>query len=187
VLYDVPGSVTGPERLERTVSEMDNRPEPERWQVSGATTASRLESWAGILAETHLAFDVHATFRTPARFGGAVTRRTIGDLVLVDCASSPFLGHRGRSQMGPPDDGAQSEEILGFQFICRGVELVREGRREIALKAGDFVLWDGMAPTDVEIVEAFSKRTLLIPRERALAVCPRLADVDAMPTLAGSG
>ena len=37
------------------------------------------------------------------------------------------------------------------------------------------VLWDGLQPTDVEIVEAFYKRTLLFPRERVLAVCPRLA------------
>ena len=38
----------------------------------------------------------------------------------------------------------------------------------------------------IEITEPFYKRTLLFPRERVLAVCPRLGDLDALPSLAGS-
>ena len=89
--------------------------------------------------------------------------------------------------MGGCRTDAQPEDILGFQFVCRGVELVRERGRSVALNAGDIVLWDGLQPTDVEIVESFYKRTLLFPRERVLAVCPRLADVRAMPPLDHSG
>jgi hypothetical protein len=59
-------------------------PEPERWRVRGGDTTARLQSWQEILAHTHLAFDVHPTSRTPARFQGAVTRRAIGDLMIVD-------------------------------------------------------------------------------------------------------
>jgi AraC family transcriptional regulator, positive regulator of tynA and feaB len=161
--------------------------EPERWRVSGATGSRRLESWSEILETTHLAFDVHATSRTPDDFRGAVTRRTLGDLALVDCAASPFLGHRSRAVIGGRRADAQSEDILGFQFVCKGVELVREGSRSVVLQAGDVVLWDGLQPTDVEIVESFYKRTLLFPRERVLAVCPRLADLRAMPALDQSG
>ncbi len=159
----------------------------ERWRVSGADSAQRLESWREILAATHLDFDVRFTHRTPPRFNGAVTRRAIGDLRLVDCAASPFLGNRGRGVMGAGREDAQPEEIFGFQFVCKGVELVREGGRELALTAGDVVLWDGLQPTEVEIVESFYKRTLLFPRERALAVCPRLAEPDTLPSLEGSG
>jgi AraC-like DNA-binding protein len=161
--------------------------EPERWRVNGASTSRRLESWAEILAQTHLAFEVDSTPRTPSRFDGAVTRRKIGDLMLVDCAASPFVGRRSRAVMGASSDGHQSEEILGFQFVCRGVEQVKEGGRELALTAGDIVLWDGMQPTDVEIVESFYKRTLLFPRRRVLAVCPRLGEVNAFPSMAQSG
>ena len=156
--------------------------EAERWRVGGGSLGHRLESWAEILAETHLAFDVRPTHRTPVKFRGAVTRRRIGEVSLVDCAASPFLGHRGRSVMG-----GRSEDILGFQFVCRGVELVREGSRQLALTAGDVVLWDGLQPTDVEIVEPFYKRTLLFPREQVLAVCPRLAELGALPPLDASG
>jgi AraC-like DNA-binding protein len=140
-----------------------------------------------VLAATHLSFDVHATNRTPDGFQGAVKRRAIGELMLVDCAAAPFLGHRDAGLIGMPPAGAQSDDILGFQFVYRGVELVREGGRELALSAGDIVLWDGLQPTEVEIVESFYKRTLLFPRERVLSVCPRLADLRALPSLDGSG
>ncbi len=79
------------------------------------------------------------------------------------------------------------ESIVGFQFVGKGVELVREGGRELALTAGDVVLWDGLQPTEVEIIEPFCKRTLLFPRERVLAVCPRLGEQDAFPPLERSG
>jgi AraC family transcriptional regulator, positive regulator of tynA and feaB len=161
--------------------------EPERWRVSGAGESRRLQSWAEILADTHLAFDIHGTPRTPGRFDGAVTRRKLGDLVLVDCAASPFVGHRSRSLMGGVIDGRQPEDILGFQFVCKGVEKVCEGDRKLALTAGDVVLWDGLQPTDVEIVQAFHKRTLLFPRDRVLALCPRLGEVGAFPSLTESG
>jgi AraC family transcriptional activator of tynA and feaB len=130
---------------------------------------------------------VHATNRTPDDFHGAVKRRAVGELMLVDCAASPFVGHRGDSLIGASDAGAQSDDILGFQFVYKGLELVREGGRELALSAGDVVLWDGLQPTEIEIVEPFYKRTLLFPRERVLSVCPRLADLSALPSLDCSG
>ena len=161
-------------------------PAPERWQVRGADEDSRMESWSSILATTHLSFDVSATGHTPRRFQGAVTRRAIGDVMLLDCAASPFLGRHDPVEIGCRP--GSHDDVLGFQFVFRGVELVREGPgRRLALKAGDIVLWDGTQPTEVEIVEPFYKRTLLFPRERVLALCPRLAALDTLPSLAGSG
>jgi len=160
---------------------------PERWRAGGSSTARRLQSWSEILAATHLGFDVHATHRTPVEFHGAVTRWAIGDLMLVDCAASPFLGHRSRLVMGGARDERRHENVLGFQFVGKGIELVREGSRELALRSGDVVLWDGLQPTEVEIVESFYKRTLLFPRDRVLAVCPRLAELKALPPLEGNG
>jgi AraC family transcriptional regulator, positive regulator of tynA and feaB len=160
---------------------------PERWRARGSSTARRLQSWSEILAATHLGFDVHPTHRTPVEFHGAVTRWPIGDLILVDCAASPFLGHRSRGVMGGQREERRHDNVLGFQFVGRGVELVREGSRELALRSGDVVLWDGLQPTEVEIVEPFHKRTLLFPRDRVLSVCPRLAELSALPPLQGNG
>jgi AraC-like DNA-binding protein len=157
----------------------------ERWCPRGADPATRLRSWSEILAATHLAFEVKPTLRTPGRFQAVVTRRPIGDLMLVDCAASPFLGHRD-SQVIAARSEFVHEHVLGFQFVCKGVELVREGDRQLALRPGDMVLWDGLQPTEIEIAEAFYKRTLLFPRDRVLAVCPRLAGLEALPSLQGS-
>jgi AraC family transcriptional regulator, positive regulator of tynA and feaB len=158
---------------------------PERWRPRGADTAARLRSWSDILATTHLAFEVRPTFRTPTRFQAAVTRRPIGDLMLVDCAASPFLGLRSAAVIDGQSDVGHGN-VLGFQFVCKGVELVREGDRELALTPGDMVLWDGLQPTEIEIAASFYKRTLLFPRDRVLAVCPRLRGLEALPSLAGS-
>jgi AraC-like DNA-binding protein len=161
--------------------------EPECWRAAGSNATRRLRSWSEILAATHLRFDVSPTHRTPDQFQGAVTRRAIGDLMLVDCAASPFRARRPAALIGDPGDGLQSENILGFQFVGKGVELVREGGRQLALTAGDVVLWDGLQPTEVEIVEPFYKRTLLFPRDDVLAVCPRLAELSELPSLQASG
>lgn len=158
--------------------------EGERWRASGARTARRLESWSEILATTHVAFDVRPTWRTPAQFQGLVSRRTLDGLTLVDCAAAPFLGHRSAAVI---DGKLGHEAILGFQFVAKGVELVRERGRQLAVSAGDIVLWDGLQPTEVEIIEPFFKRTLIFPRERVLALCPRLAELDALPPLDRNG
>jgi AraC family transcriptional activator of tynA and feaB len=150
----------------------------ERWRLGGVRGAAGLAAWEEILTTTHLAFDVRPTCRTPGAFHATVTRRRFGDLALVDCAASPFLGDRSLALMGE-----HPEEIVGFQFVRKGVELVRESRREIALTSGDIVLWDGLQPTQVEVVEPFVKRTLIFPRERVLAVSPRLADLKALPPM----
>jgi AraC-like DNA-binding protein len=160
---------------------------PERWRVAGGSPSRRLDAWADVLAATHLAFDVRASVRTSADFHGAVTRHRLGDLMLVDCAATPFVGHRGQPVMDGGPEQRRHESILGFQFVGRGVELVREGGRQLAVSAGDVVLWDGLQPTNVEIVEAFYKRTLIFPRDRVLAVCPRLAEQEVFPSLDGNG
>jgi AraC-like DNA-binding protein len=155
--------------------------------VTGAGATRRLDEWSEILAATHLAFDVRSTPRTPGDFRAAVTRRRFGDLSLVDCAAAPFLGRRSSAEIDCDAEQRARESIVGFQFVGKGVELVREGGRQLALTAGDVVLWDGLAPTEVEIIEPFYKRTLIFPRDRVLAVCPRLGEQNAFPPLDRSG
>ena len=160
--------------------------EPERWSVGGGSTARRLDAWSDVLASTHVAFDVYATHRTPRDFRGIVKRRRLGELALVDCASAPFSGHRGPAHVDDSPSG-RSAAVLGLQLVCRGVEKVKEGARELAVTAGDIVLWDGQQPTDIEVVEPFYKRTLMFPRELVFAACPRLAEQKALPPLGNSG
>jgi AraC-like DNA-binding protein len=155
---------------------------PERWRLRAVPSGAGLDAWTEILAATHLSFDIRATPRTPERFNGAVSRRRFGGLALVDCASSPWLGRHTRAVTGD-----KAEPIIGFQTVRKGVELVRESGREVTLTTGDIVLWDGWQPTEVEVVEPFLKRTLIFPRERVLAVCPRLGELKALPPLNQNG
>ena len=161
--------------------------EGERWCVSGVGAVRRLQVWSDILAATHVAFDVRPTSRTPESFSGAVRRHRLGDLMLVDCTATPFLGGRDAGVVGEGGDQRRQENVLGFQFVARGLEMVREGSRKLAVSAGDVVLWDGLQPTEVEIVEPFYKRTLMFPRDRVLALCPRLGELDALPPLDRGG
>ena len=158
----------------------------ERWSARGHDLGSQLASWSDILATTHLTFEVSATHRTPKTFVGGVVRRAIADLMLVDCTASPFRGHRSSVVIGASGP-TEHEDVLGFQFVHKGVETVREGSREITLTPGHLALWDGLQPTEIEIIEPFYKRTLLFPRRRVLEVCPRLADLGGLPALDGSG
>ena len=159
----------------------DWSPEPERWRLRSSLGVRALAEWTDILAETHLRFDVCSTQRTPSTFYGAVTRRRFGDLALVDCASSPFLARSESSA-----DSGPHASIFGLQFVRKGVEQVRERSRQMSLTAGDVILWDGLMPVEIEVIEPFLKRTVIFPRERLLAVCPRLDDVGSLPPLGRS-
>jgi AraC family transcriptional regulator, positive regulator of tynA and feaB len=158
----------------------------ERWTARGHDLNSQLDSWSDILESTHLYFEVSATHRTPDKFSGGVIRRAVDDVMLVDCVSLPFRGRRDSSMIGSRGP-LERENVLGFQFVHKGVEVVREGDREITLSPGHIAIWDGLQPTDIEIIKPFHKRTLLFPRDRVLAVCPRLAELRSLPPLARSG
>jgi AraC family transcriptional activator of tynA and feaB len=158
----------------------------ERWSARGRDVTSQLDSWSEILESTHLHFEVSPTHRTPARFSGGVVRQAIDDLMLVDCVSVAFRGRRDSATIGAGGPIAQ-EDVVGFQFVRKGVETVRESSREITLTPGSIAIWDGLEPTDIEIVEPFRKRTLLFPRNRVRAVCPRLGELGPLPSLDHSG
>lgn len=156
----------------------------ERWSAHGKDVTQQLESWGEIMAQTHLTMEVSATHRTPAPFVGGVVRRQIGDLMLVDCAAAPFRGRRSQEMISAY---SADEDRLGFQFVHKGAETVHDRGRAIDLVPGSVVMWDGLQPTELEVMQPFYKRTLLFPRSRVLAVCPRLAELDGLPPLESSG
>jgi AraC-like DNA-binding protein len=157
------------------IDEAANGTEPERWRLQGARGRRAIEEWTDILAETHVSFEVASTHRTPSTFSAAVTRRRFGDLAMVDCAASPFVART---------TGATS--VFGLMSVRKGIEQVRDRSHQLNLAAGAVMLWDGMRPVEVEVVEPFLKRTVIFPRDRVLADCPRLRDSPALPPLGES-
>ncbi|RTL66923.1 MAG: helix-turn-helix domain-containing protein [Pseudonocardiaceae bacterium] len=148
----------------------------ESWQVDSASTRP-VPEWEDVLAATHVAFDV----KLPdiGRFAGRVERRRLGALDLVECSCTPFAGRRTSALMGDP-----GEDNIGLQMVLHGAEKVIRSRTEHhVLEAGAIGLWDGARAVGVEVVEPFTKRTLIFPRDLVHSVSPRLADVGSVSSL----
>jgi AraC-like DNA-binding protein len=149
------------------------------WRVRSGDPRRRTAAWEGVLASTHVGFDVRLP--EPEAFSAAVSRRRFGALSLVECACGAFRGRRGRAVMGDPGEGS-----IGLQIVRHGAERVLRGRAAgRTLTAGAVGLWDGTRPVEVDVPGPFRKRTVIIPRDLVHAVSPRLADVDSVPALAG--
>jgi AraC family transcriptional activator of tynA and feaB len=153
----------------------------ERWRVAAGRGSRAASEWEDVLAATHVAFDVRLPDHGAGGFTGTVERRRFGPLSLVDCSCTPFSGRRGTAVLG----GGTGDGSVGLQMVRRGAErVIRSRTRQHVLEAGAVGMWDGSRTVGVEVVEAFTKRTLIFPRELVHAVSPRFADVDALPWLA---
>jgi AraC-like DNA-binding protein len=160
------------------VSEHD-RDVPERWRVRTDVGRSGAAAWEDVLAATHVAFDVRLPGHESGQFIGTVQRRWVGPLCLVDCVCTPFTGRRGRAVMGD-----RGEDTLGLQMVRRGAErVIRPHNRQHVLTPGAVGLWDGSQAVGVDVVEPFSKRTMIFPRDLVYAVSPRLAEVEGLSAL----
>jgi AraC family transcriptional regulator, positive regulator of tynA and feaB len=152
----------------------------ERWRVRAAGGRRAEAEWEGVLAATHVAFDVRLPAPDADAFAGSVRRQQVGALSLVDCVCMPFGGRRGRAVMGD-----RGEDTIGLQMVHRGVErVIRPNNRQHVLTAGAVGVWDGSRAVGVDVVEPFRKRTMIFPRELAHAVSPRLDEVEGLSSLA---
>jgi AraC family transcriptional regulator, positive regulator of tynA and feaB len=153
----------------------------ERWRVQAGRGSRGASEWEDVLAATHVAFDVRFPDQGAGAFTGTVVRRRVGRLSLVDCMCTPFSGQRGSAVMG----GGTGEGSVGLQIVRRGAErVIRSHTQSHVLEAGAVGMWDGSRAVGVEVVEPFTKRTLILPRELVHAISPRFADVEALPWLA---
>jgi AraC-like DNA-binding protein len=152
----------------------------ERWRVHPGSGSRGATEWEDVLAATHVAFDVRLPDNGAGAFSGTVQRRRIGQLSLVDCVCAPFSGQRGTALTGGAGEGS-----IGLQIVRRGAERVFRSRtQQHVLEAGAVGIWDGARAVGVEVVEPFTKRTLIFPRELVHAISPRFADVESLPWLA---
>lgn len=158
----------------------DNAIAPQSWKVASKPGLDgALEEWSAILAKTHAPFvDVKSTDSTPSVFHGAATRWKLGDLTLVDCDCLPW---RGRKE--PPERHAGTDSFVGLQLVRRGsVRRTLLGSRSVA-RPGDVGLWGSWEKEDVEVLDRFAKRTLIIPLNRMMAASPRLTTNNDLPSL----
>lgn len=159
---------------------IDDAIAPESWKISSTPGSDGvLEEWSAVIAATHAAFaHVRSTDSTPSVFHGAITRWKLGDLMLVDCDCLPWQGRKD-----PHDCRVGPDSVVGLQLVRRGsVSRTRRGSRIVA-RPGDVGLWGSWEWMDGEVHERFAKRTLIIPLNRMMAVSPRLAANNELPSL----
>lgn len=155
---------------------------PESWEVRSRPRTDGMDDWAEVLAQTHVPFELQTTDNTPAVFHGAVTRWELGDLMLVDCDCLPVRGHNLLGNRDPDGDS-----VVGLQVVRRGSESYTTPHRTAVARPGDVKLWASWDPVEIEVIERFAKRTLILPLERMIAVSPRFSADNVLPTLQNDG
>lgn len=124
--------------------------------------------------------DTHVRCATSARrwaFGARFSRTRFGGLALVEASVPPCRVRRGRRELAEQDGG-----VFGVQVVLRGHELIGPDRH--SLGPGGLLVWDAARPVDVDVVEPLVKRTLVMPRDEALAACPGLSGLAGVPLAA---
>jgi AraC family transcriptional regulator, positive regulator of tynA and feaB len=159
---------------------LDSAVARESWKVSTKPSlGGAIAEWSAVLAETHASsVDVRRSDNSPAVFHGAVTRWKLGDLMLVDCDCLPWQGRKV-----PPECYIGPDSAVGLQLVRRGsVSRDVRGNPRVS-RPGDVGLWGSWETVDIEVLDRFAKRTLIIPLNRMIAASPRLSAVNDLPKL----
>ncbi len=131
------------------------------WPLRALPPVDAVEGFRHAISATHLPWDLVADDRSVAGGSEQVVERRFGALRVVDCASGPVSGRRGRRQIaGSP------AEYIGALFVLDGGEVLQFGRSEITLTAGMAVIWDSTVAGRFAVPAHIRKRTLFVPRER---------------------
>jgi AraC-like DNA-binding protein len=131
--------------------------------------AQRMEAWRDILAESKLDLEIWPTPRSPEVFRAMMKRWGLGEMAILDCRSDPCAGRRS----DPGSSGAASECAV-ITFVRDGTMAVSDGEGTASVAAGHGMVWDGVSPLEFEVSEPLSKRIVVVPRDRALAMVPGL-------------
>jgi AraC-like DNA-binding protein len=148
----------------------------ERWDIGALPRGDRAEGWRQVITETHLPWRIDRARDDPAAFTARLRRERLGGLSLIDCRCDPSSGGRGR-----PELTATRDAYVGVLTVLRGREVLEQDGREVELRAGGLAIWDSERPARFAVREPLVKRTLLVPRDRFAAVCPRPERLTALP------
>ena len=105
----------------------------------------------------------HAGARSTARSRGGASATS---------RSSTAPRHRSLGRSGSAADRAARRASSGSSSSARASSACASASRELSLDAGDVMLWDGLMPVEIEVIEPFVKRTVIFPRERAARRLP---------------
>ncbi|MEE8600981.1 helix-turn-helix domain-containing protein [Euzebya tangerina] len=129
------------------------------WSASDLPHSGRLAGVRAALSDTHLPWQIDPP-STPSVVCD-LRWHSLDDARVVECATGPIEGRRGRAELRRTDD-----EMLAVLLVMSGREHVRQGEVVVDLGAGDLLVWDSRVPASFCVREPLHKITLMVPRDR---------------------
>jgi AraC-like DNA-binding protein len=166
---------------QRLITAAARRDDSEPWNL-----IEDLDAWSEALGRTHVPFSL-----TPARdtgrhdFSASVRAQSVGEMSLVDVVTAPYGGRRTLRHVH-----ASPRDVVVFQYIAAGRQVVRQGDDVLTVGSGDLLVWDNEANCSYEVLETVQKHTLVVPRplaESLLPVAHTPALVQTIPGRRSSG
>jgi AraC-like DNA-binding protein len=138
----------------------ESPPGRQEFTLAGVAEADREELWERIVSATHVGMSLRFAADRPRRpFHGAVRRRAIGDLALVDAECDPCGGVRGRSRIAGSDD-----DLVAVMVTRSGGEFLARDDVQADLRPGGLLIWESHRPARFAVRGRFAKRTLIARR-----------------------
>jgi AraC-like DNA-binding protein len=137
---------------------------PAGWRLT-----DQIGLYTDILRDSYLPFAVSAAPGVIQPFSASVRDLPLGEMRWVEGLSSPHRGTRAAREVS-----ATPRDVVGLQFVVTGRQLVAQGAEVLELRAGDMMVWDSDTIATYEITATIRKQTLVIPRDLAVSLLPRL-------------
>ncbi|MFC4950668.1 helix-turn-helix domain-containing protein [Pseudonocardia sp. GCM10023141] len=137
------------------------------WSLQQWPAPERPEALRHMINRTHLPWQIDVDRDPDPRATATIAARAVDDLLLVDCATGPCSGRRGRAEIG-----RTGGEYLGVLIVLEGREHIEQDNRRIVLERGEALVWNSSRPARFVVPGGLRKRTLLVPRARISGIRP---------------
>jgi AraC family transcriptional activator of tynA and feaB len=150
------------------------------WTASALPESQRFDAWASVLSDYFLPWSV--TSRTRPHYAAAVRQYDLGGCKFIQCRSDPVSGVRRAGEIG-----RTSGDFFNVLYIVSGTEYLRFHDREVALSAGQCVLWDSRRRIEFALTAPLDKLTFMVPSSLVRALLPNAGDYVGVPLSSHQG
>ncbi len=140
-----------------------------QWHSEDIRQAERAESWERMLNESHLPWRV--TSHPDDSLNASIAMRQFDGYRLIRCACGSVRGRRSINEIARTEGRAMS-----LLHLRHGKEAITIADNEIALQAGDLVLWDSERPMTFDVPARLEKLTLMFPYAALTSIFPNAED-----------
>lgn len=159
--------------LESTHSVVD-APAPVRiWSAAQFPEHQRYDAWANALSSYFLPWSITSCGQRDC--SATVRQFDLGGCKLIHCETDPLSGVRTLGDIGRTDG-----DFFNVLYIVSGVEYLRFHDREVALRAGEYVLWDSRRRIEFSLAQPLEKLTLMVPAQLMHSMLPNANDYVGM-------